>query len=350
MKNLLFFLFSILLVQTAQSQKNSLKKILAQLQPGVKDTIFHLSTLDSITADLPATLIKGSQSGPTFTITAGIHGMEYPSIASLLQLRREINPQKLKGNLIIIPIMNLQSFYQRTPFVNPSDNLNLNRVFPGSRTGSITEVIADFITTQVFDATDVFLDLHGGDVNEDLIPFICYYDNKEFKEQTRLVSRLSENSGFSTIVSYPYAIAEGQPAMYAFKQAVRLGIPALSIEIGKLGSCEKSDVSFTKNAVYRMLKELQMYESKKVIPGAPAKNKYNRQAYVPGPGQGLFYSSFKAGSRVIKEEEIGYITDVFGRNVKIITAPQSGTILYKAGRLPVNEGETLFCIGYKAVD
>lgn len=344
MKHLVLFLLPFLTFQIAQSQNNSLKNILTPST--LKDTIFRLSTINNVTADLPLTLIRGSQSGPTFTIVAGTNGMEYSTILSLLQLRREINPEMLKGNLIIIPIINMQSFYKRTPFVNPQDNLNLNQVFPGNPAGTITEVIADFITNKVFDATDVFLDMHGGDVNEDLIPFISYYDNKEFKEQTQLASRLSEISGLTTIVCYPYLQPSGQPAISALKQAVRLGIPALSIEVGKLGNCEKSDVLFAKNAVYRMMAELKMYENKKVKATAPPKIKYNKQAYVSGPGQGIFYSSFKAGNKVIKGEEIGYITDVFGRNVKIITAPQTGTILYQTETLPVNEGETLFCIGY----
>lgn len=350
LKLLLFFIFYISAFQTAQSQNKSLIRILTSQHSRIKDTVFHLKTANNVTADLPVTIISGSKSGPTFTVTAGIHGTEYPTIVSLLQLRKEIDPEKLTGNLIIIPVMNMQSFYKRTAFVNPDDNVNLNRIFPGNPNGTITEVIADFITTQVFDATDVYLDMHGGDLNEDLIPFACYYDNKEFKEQTLLAASLCEASGFSTIVSYPYILPSGQPPLYAFKQAVRLGIPALSIEIGKLGNCEKSDTSAAKNAVYRMLAELKMYENKKIAAKMPSKIRYNRQTYVPGPGRGIFYSSFKAGNKVIKDEEIGYITDIFGHNVKIITAPENGTILYKVGRLPVNEGETLFCIGHKAAN
>jgi predicted deacylase len=346
MKNLILFLLSFLSFQIAQSQKNSVKNILSQQQSRVIDTIFRLKTLDNGMENLPVTLISGRQSGPTFTIAAGIHGMDYTTITSLLQLRREINPKMLKGNIIIIPIVNMQSFYKRTPLLYPIDNLNLNHTFPGNPTSAVNEAIADFITSRVFDATDVFLDMHGGDVNEDLIPFISYYDNTEFKQQTQLSARLSEISGFNTIVTYPHLQPYGQRAMFAFKQAVRLGIPALSIEIGKLGNCENSDVSFTKNAVYRMLAELKIYENKKVKATAPLKIKYNRQVYISSPCQGLFHSSFKAGSKVIKDEEIAYITDTFGRNVKIITAPRTGRILYKAGRLAVNEDDPLFCIGY----
>jgi predicted deacylase len=77
----------------------------------------------------------------------------------------------LKGTLIVVPIANVGSFYKRTPFVNPSDHKNLNNAFPGSETGTITEQIANYITKQIIPQSDVFLDIHGGDANEDLLPF-----------------------------------------------------------------------------------------------------------------------------------------------------------------------------------
>ncbi|MHC0444667.1 succinylglutamate desuccinylase [Flavobacterium sp. 3-218] len=345
MKHLLFYLLSFFICQTAESQKKTLKMILEQKQSAITDTIFRLTAADSSLAYIPATLISGRHKGPTFTISAGIYGMGYSAIASLLQLRREIDPEKLSGSLIIIPIMNLESFYNRTPFVSPGDQLNLNLAFPGRPAGTITEVTADFITTGIFDATDIFLEMHGGGVNENLIAHACYYDNKEFQNQTLLAARLSEISGLSTVVSQPYTQASGQPARQAFKQAVRLGIPALSIAIGKLGSNEKTDILSAKNAVYRMMHELKMYENKKVAAASPVKHRYTKQVSVSSPGRGLFHSSFKAGGIVTKDEEIGYITDVFGRNVRIITAPLSGTILKKNMGLAVDDGEILFYIG-----
>lgn len=341
----IFLLMSTL--QPASAQISKLKTILEKEKSIVKDTTFTVSTTDKVEVDIPITLISGAEKGPTFTIIAGIHGMEYPTIMSLLEFRKEIDPKKLIGNLIIIPIVNVQSFYKRVPFLNPLDNLNLNRVFPGNANGTITEVMADFMTREVFGATDVLLDMHGGDVSEDLIPFICYYENKEFKQQTQLASRLSEISGYDTVVSYPYILAEDKPAMYAFKQAVRQGIPSLSIEIGKLGNWNEGEISLTKDAIYRMMTELKMYENKKVKTVASAKNHYNRQAYVSVPVQGIFYSKIKAGDQVKKDQEIGFITDLFGNKITAIIAPETGVVLYKIGTPPVNKGETLFCIGFE---
>lgn len=347
MKKSSLALILLFIFQAASGQNSVLKDILYREKSTVTDSLFTVSTTDKVQVEIPITLISGAEKGPTFTIIAGIHGMEYPTIMSLLELRREIDPKKLNGNLIIIPIVNVQSFYKRTPFVNPLDNLNLNRVFPGNTNGTITQVMADFMTREVFSATDVLLDMHGGDVSEDLIPFICYYDNQEFKKQTKLASRLSEISGYDTVVSYPYILPKEQPAMYAFKQAVKQGIPALSIEIGKLGNWNENEISVTKDAIYRMMAELNMYQNKKVKPVASAKIRYNKQAYVSVPVQGIFNSKIKAGDHVQKDTEIGFITDLFGNRLVTITAPETGVVLYKIGTPPVNKGETLLCIGLK---
>jgi predicted deacylase len=294
---------------------------------------------------IPVTIISGKEKGPVFTIIAGVHGYEYPPIIAVQELMKEIDPGKLKGSLLILPIANVASFYKRSPFVNPIDHKNLNTAFPGSASGTLTEQIADWITQNIIPQSDIFLDIHGGDANEDLLPFVCYYDNRDNKEKTDMARRLSEASGMKHIVSYPYTISKKDAAKYAFKQAVQQDVAALSIEAGKLGNVQNENVQLIKEAVYQMLDQLKMYEqtikarsSKPVV--------FTNQEYIKVPENGLFYSSFKSGDIVKKGKELGYITDDFGNVLQRILSPVDGTILYKAGTPPVNKNETLFCIGF----
>ncbi|WP_312076162.1 hypothetical protein [Chryseobacterium sp.] len=62
--------------------------------------------------------------------------------------------------------------------------------------------------------------------------------------------------------------------------------------------------------------------------------------------QGIFHSDLKAGDYIKKGQEVGFISDIFGKKIKTLIAPESGEILYKIGTPPVNNGETLMCIGY----
>lgn len=333
---IILFLFSVL---TTQAQ--SIDPILRDLKAGQRvDTLVALDSGNELQYT-PLTVIKGNKPGPVYTIIAGIHGYEYPPIIAVQELMKEIDASKLQGTLMILPIANIASFYKRTPFVNPIDGKNLNTAFPGSASGSITEKIAHWITKEIIPVSDVFIDIHGGDANEDLIPFICYYDNKD--EQTEKAKRLSEASGMEYIVAYPYNITKTEPAKYAFKQAVQDGIVALSIEAGRLGTVQTENVDLVKNAVYNMLNYSGLYKTSKTV--IKTNRKYlQHQSYVRVPGKGLFYSLIKSGDSVSKDQNIGYITDDFGNILLQITSPVSGIVLYKVGTPPVNTGETLFCI------
>lgn len=293
-------------------------------------------------AQLPITIIKGVKEGPVFTIVAGVHGYEYPPIVATQALMNEIDSKQLKGTLIMIPIANTASFFTRTPFINPQDKKNLNNAFPGKKNGSITEQIAHFITTHIISVSDVFLDVHGGDACEDLIPFVCFYNHTKKPDKTALAKKLSENSGFQYVVSYPYTISNEEPAKYAFKQAVQDGKIALSIECGKLGNVQKENVDLIKKGVYNMLETMKMYF--KGSGAHPKIIKRNYQTYIHAKVKGLFYSDYSAGDALKKGDIVGYTTDEFGNIIERYTALNDGIILYMLATPPINIDDTVMCI------
>ncbi|MEM6379739.1 MAG: M14 family metallopeptidase [Bacteroidota bacterium] len=295
-------------------------------------------------SSIPVSIIKGKNPGPTFTIVSGVHGYEYPPIIAAQNLIQEIDPSKLSGQLIIIPMANPNAFYSRSPYVNPQDQLNLNRVFPGSKQGTITEKIANYLTEVIIAKSDVFVDVHGGDAGEDLLPFVCYYNNESRPKETAMIKKLAEASGFSYVVAYPYTLRDDQAAKYAFKQAVQDGKVALSIECGKLGNVQIEAVEEIKMGIYNMLAEIEMYPQKTKM-----KTDFitlNQQSYIRSNHRGVFFSDYNAGDQVKAGMIVGTIKDAFGNTIKEVVAPNSGLILYKIGTPPVNAWETIMCIGY----
>lgn len=338
-------IFIILVLFTLHSGigQNNFQDIFSSNKRALKENI-RIDINDDIgnQGHLPISIVKGKTDGPVFTIVAGVHGFEYPPIVATQELMREIKTEELSGTIMFIPIANTASFFTRTPFINPQDKTNLNGAFPGDSTGTITQRLAHIITKHIIPISDVFLDIHGGDANEDLIPFVCYYNNKNRPEQTRLARELSESSGFEYVVSYPYTITDDEPAKYAFKQAVQDGKTALSIESGKLGNVQKEAVSLIKIGVYNMLNEMEMY-NKGTGPN-PNLIKLDHQTYIKSSEKGIFYSGYKAGDSVKEGDIVGYITDEFGEKLKEYKAHASGIILYKISTPPVNVDDTLMCI------
>ena len=293
--------------------------------------------------DLPIIMVKGKEAGKTLTILSGVHGYEYPPIMAVQEFIKELEPERLKGNLIVMPMANKASFYGRYPFKSPLDEINLNNAFPGKQDGTVTQQIAYYITEHIIPISNVFLDIHGGDASEDLLPFVCYYNNESRPEATAKAKLLSESSGFSNIVSYPYHLKDTEPAKYAFKQAVQDGKVGISFEAGALGNVQEEAVRLNKNGIYQVLDRLGMYSSQLDLPNNLIR--YNGQAYLKVPKTGILYSKLRAGDAVTEGQVVGYITNEYGEVLEKILSPGTGTILYKIGTPPVKQGETLMCIG-----
>lgn len=121
-------------------------------------------------------LIGGDAPGPVVTVVAGVHGAEVSSIEAARRLSRSLAGHLLAGSVLIVPVANLASFFARSLYVNPVDQKNLNRVFPGRPDGTASERLAHALVEALVRPADVVLDLHGGDIVEALDPFMLAED------------------------------------------------------------------------------------------------------------------------------------------------------------------------------
>src|SRR5271155_3074074 len=150
-------------------------------------------------ATIPVTVFNGAQPGPVLALIAGNHGYEYPPILALQKLRGEIAPDRLSGEVVMVHVANMPSFLGRTVYFSPVDGKNLNRVYPGKIDGTVSERIAHAITTQVIEKADYVLDLHCGDANESLRPYV-YQTVTRDKKMDDAIARLVLAFGIDHIV------------------------------------------------------------------------------------------------------------------------------------------------------
>jgi predicted deacylase len=133
---------------------------------------FPAPALDGI--ELPLFEARGSRDGPRVCLLAGVHGCEYASIEALTRFMRQLDSSALCGSVIAAPIVNMPAFRARSPFVTPGDGKNLNRCFPGDPGGTVSDVLAHHVFTELIEPADALIDLHGGDLVEALEPFTLY--------------------------------------------------------------------------------------------------------------------------------------------------------------------------------
>jgi predicted deacylase len=118
--------------------------------------------------DIPVIVINGVKPGPTLALLAGAHGTEYASIIALMKLAEASDPAAVSGTVIVVPLLNVASFLQKVPHLNPVDGKNMNRLYPGKPDGTQTERALWAITKQVLEKCDYLIDFHGGDLDENM--------------------------------------------------------------------------------------------------------------------------------------------------------------------------------------
>lgn len=343
-----YFCFVIALVITASLKaQSSFDFNDKSIAPGTKQHFLIPISDGTASTSIPLTIFHGKENGPVLGATAGVHGYEYAPILAGQQLIHRIDPQQLKGTVILVQVANLGSFLGRSPFTNPLDNKNLNRAFPGNPNGSVAERIAHFITEKVIARSDFFMDMHSGDASEDLTAYTAYYQNDEFPEASKKGRDMASNMGFDFVVIFKTTgksyMEEGNPSLYCSSEAFKRGIPAIDIECGKLGMVEPDLVAKIVDGVESLLGHLEMMETETLT---PEKIQYfPTRTYISSDQTGFFYPLKHSGDYVSEGMKVGYITNLFGEKTKDIYATSNGVLLYLLGTPPVKDGETLVAIG-----
>ena len=277
--------------------------------------------------EVPITIVRGSSSGSTLCVLAGEHGCEYAGIEACVRLSKTISPKELSGTLIIIPVVNVPGFENRTPYVCPIDNVDLSSAWPGKQivSHSISHIITHTIFHQVIRKSNYIITLHGGDLVESLSdPCILLH-----KTGNKKVDEASENMAKNFGIEYVVEYKEEKGGLT--REATERGIPTILPEAGGEGKVEESDVSILYEGVLNVMKCLGMIKGEPLIKVKP--RIIRRSAHVFTEKEGLFYSHVKVGDMVLEGEVIGEIKNISGETVYELKAPIKGKVFFKLNSL-----------------
>jgi len=298
----------------------------------------EVPALDGAGARIPVSLVRGSQDGPILALIAGTHGYEYPGITALQRLRQTIDPQRLRGTLLLVHIANPPSFYGRTIYTSPADGKNLNRVFPGRADGTLSERIAHAITTEVIARADFLVDLHAGDGNEALRPYIYMPVTGDARLDTA-TRGMALAFGLDHIVIDATRIAPPDATRFVDMTALARGIPAITTETGQLGLNDAHHVALAEHGIRNLMRHLGMLEGKaEPNPGVVWLKDYQ---VITSPVTGVFRATVRDGYAVAEGGLLGELFDPFGAKVGEVRAPFAGVVNYVIGTPPAVEGQPL---------
>lgn len=292
--------------------------------------------VEGTTEEMPVTIINGKREGKTLLVTAGVHGCEYTAIKAVMELSRELDPEEVHGQVILVHPVNLKGFKKKTAALMPEDGKNILRVFPGNNEGSVSEKIAYTITTELISKADFYLDVHGGDLHEDLLPHI-YYPGSSEKHITEASIKIAE------VFDVPYYV-KSMTTNGTYTTAALGGVPSLLVERGGAGIIKAEDVILYKRDILNVMAKLNMIEytsGKRKFKPVEIKNaRYEDSRY-----EGCWICYVKPGDYISKGQKLGDITDFFGNVIYSCTAEFDGVILYNTVAFSVAEGDSLVAYG-----
>jgi predicted deacylase len=291
---------------------------------------------------IPVTVVNGSKPGPVLAIVAGSHGTEYASIIALEKLIAMLNPADVAGTIIIVPLINIPSFEQKVPHLNPVDKKSMNRFYPGKMDGTQTERASFLITKHVVEVCDHLIDLHGGDLDESLRPY-SYWTKTGNEKQDQISREMVLAFGLDHIIISADRPKDPQASRYLENTATTRGKPSITAEAGHAGTVEPEDVNALINGCLNVMRYLKM------LPGTATKVEnpvwIEKIATLASEQTGIFYPLVKRGTYVQQGMKVGYVTDYHGTATFEARAPASGVVLYICAVPSMTKGATIANIG-----
>jgi uncharacterized protein len=294
---------------------------------------------------IPIAVFHGAKPGPVLAIVAGSHGTEYTSIIALEKLIATLNPAQISGTVIIVPLINIQSFEQKVPHLNPVDKKSMNRWYPGKMDGTQTDRASYLMTKQVVEQCDHLIDLHGGDLDESLRPY-SYWTKTGNEKQDEVSRKMVLAFGLDHIIISADRPKDPQASRYLENTASTRGKPSITAEAGYAGTVETDDLNALVNGCLNVMRYLKM------LPGNPAMVEHpvwiEKVVTLASEQTGIFYPSVKRGTYVEQGMKVGYVTDYMGNITFEARAPVAGIVLYVCAVPSMTKGATIANIGVVA--
>ncbi len=318
-------------VTQAEGKAEALSILGSEIAPGTSQRLSWSATelFEGVPVSTPVLVANGIAPGPTLCLTAAVHGDELNGIEMVRRIFHDIEPRKLSGALIGVPIVNVQGFRRGSRYL--PDRRDLNRYFPGNPNGSAAARIAHSLFVDVIANCDALIDLHTGSFERTNLP--------QLRANLRDPDVVTLTHGFGAMV-----VLHSKPTIGTLRYAATLaGIPAVTVEAGGPSQLELAEVKHGVKGVESLLTTLGMTRKRRLW-GNP-EPVYYRSSWVRADNGGILLSDVSLGSTVRKGDLLGTITDPMSNARTELRSPYSGRIIGMARNQVVMPGFATFHVG-----
>ena len=319
---------------TEPEKATSLKMLGAEVLPGTSTRLAWSPAIQiaGLSQPTPVLVVNGSKPGPNLCLTGAVHGDELNGIEIIRRTMYDLEPDKLSGRVIGIPIVNLPGFQQGSRYL--PDRRDLNRHFPGSTDGSLADRIAHSLFENVIRHCDMLVDIHTGSLKRTNLPQLrADMNNPEVAELTRGFDRMAVVHSTGTTGMLRHA-------------AVEAGIRSVTMEAGESLRIQEHQIKAGVNSLTSLMDKEGMI-SRMFVWGDPEPVYYDSE-WIRAEHGGILFSETKLGAKVTEGEILGYVSDPITNAQHPIRARSSGRIIGMAVDQVVMAGFAAYHVGTEA--
>jgi len=290
--------------------------------------------------ELPLIVYRGIEDGPTLWISGATHGDEPEGPYSIHLTMSHLDPQQMKGTVVLVPVMNVEAFMQGDRG-DPRDTFSydMNRIYPGRPDGYASERVAWAHYAATKDNVDLHIAIHSGGDHS-------FLDTTIFAAETPACLELAGAMGPDWDLVNTSGVGRGSPSSVL----AEAGKGAITVELG--GWCRMLTTEF--HEVGRRLADayLNVMRHYGLIPGeAQYAEKWLRghQIALLAGHSGLFIGAdVELRKPMNKGTILGRIYNLYGDQVEVLKAPEDGMIFGLRFRVMTMTGD--WCCFYAVID
>lgn len=301
------------------------------IRPGeFKEININIARLPSRTQiDTPIYVYRGLEDGPTLALTAGMHGDEINGMEIVRRIIDNGYNRVKRGVTLCMPVINVYGFLNYSREV--PDGKDINRSFPGSKSGSLASRVAYHMTHDIIPAIDYGIDFHTGGAMRTNYP------------QVRCVMQDPVNVELAAAFHAPFTIDSPFRPHSLRQTAAKKDKHIIVYEGGESVRFDQFAIEEGINGTLRLMKHLKMIDW---APDAKEENKIIwTSSWARARTAGLFQPAINCGQLIHKNQIIGNLTDPFGEFKEQIKSPSTGYVVGLNNNPVVNAGDALVHLG-----
>ncbi len=281
--------------------------------------------------EIPVYVFNGKEKGPTVLLQGGLHGDETNSIEIIRRMLENKYFKIKRGCVIVVPVLSVFGFLHFSRDVHGKD---VNRSFPGTKTGSLASRIAYFHMREIVENIDFGIDFHTGGAQRSNYPQIRYTDESVVGEKLANI--------FNAPFNFPSKLIQKSFR----KEAHKNNIPIIVYEGGEALRFDELAIEEGIKGTLRVLKHFRMIVKNPLKDSKKTKSiNLTKRRWIRAKTAGLFNAFVHNGTKVTKGQVLGDITDTYGETSVKVKAPMDGYIIAINNFPIINRGDAIFHIG-----